>query len=186
MPEVRLGFNDKDGIRLDGVQAARSLQKDGPTIEAVVTFYTGKGGEPGASRRVEALIDTGASVSCIDEKLAQELQLPIIRWRPVSGISGSNLAPEHLAQLHVPLLHKTMVGIVAGVKLAEGGQRHKMLLGREFLLQFRMTYEGRSGLVVIEDNSPPLPSYFGDNKILLPAKVGRKSKLPPKRPRMRR
>jgi len=40
------------------------------------------------SQLVEALIDTGAGDSCIDEDLAQQLQLPLIDHQDGSGIGG--------------------------------------------------------------------------------------------------
>src|SRR5438093_12968301 len=44
--------------------------------------------QPPAQQVVEALIDTGASDSCIDEELAQQLQLPLIDHQQGSGIGG--------------------------------------------------------------------------------------------------
>lgn len=38
---------------------------------------------------VDALIDTGAGDSCIDETLAQQLQLPLIDQQQGSGIGGT-------------------------------------------------------------------------------------------------
>ena len=43
---------------------------------------------------VEALVDTGAAMSCIDQDLALELQLPPEGTHPVSGVGGSEEFPE--------------------------------------------------------------------------------------------
>ena len=91
----------------------------------------------------------------------------------------------YLAKLTVPSLHRVTVAHVAGVKLAVGGQRHQMLLGREFLQGFRMTYEGRSGIVIIENNSPALPSIIDQGRKITPAKISRSRKIPSRPRRMR-
>lgn len=163
MAKVTLRFTDASGTDLSGEGAALALQRVGPTIGALVGLDSGHEREQGAPappvfKEVEALIDTGASVNCIDERLAIDLRLPIVGQRVASGIGGSGSVPLYLAQIHVPLLQLNQFGRIAGVKLAEGGQRHAVLLGRDFLRQFRMTYDGRSGLIIIENESPPLAS----------------------------
>jgi Aspartyl protease len=41
-------------------------------------------------RQVLALIDTGASESCIDETLAQQLQLPLVNQQQTGGVGGGS------------------------------------------------------------------------------------------------
>jgi hypothetical protein len=55
----------------------------------------------------------------------------------------------YLAQIHVPSLLFTIHGAFAGVELAAGGQVHKALIGRTFLQNFTMVYEGTTGTVKI-------------------------------------
>jgi len=98
---------------------------------------------------VNALVDTGAMVSCIDNLLAAQLDLPVVDRRPVSGIHGSRDANMYLAQIHVPSLGFTIYGEFVGVDLQAGGQVHSALIGRTFLRNFNMVYEGRSGSVTI-------------------------------------
>jgi predicted aspartyl protease len=98
---------------------------------------------------VEALVDTGATVSCIDDDLAKTLNLPIIDIRSMSGIHGELSVTIYLAQIHVPSLNKTIYGDFAGVHLIAGGQPHRALLGRTFLQAYKMLYDGRTGNVVI-------------------------------------
>lgn len=69
--------------------------------------------------------------------------------RPVAGIGGQQMAEMFLAQIHIPALNHTMYGLFAGVHLQAGGQRHRALLGRSFLLGFTMVYEGKTGTVTI-------------------------------------
>ncbi len=52
-------------------------------------------------------------------------------------------------QVHVPTLGQTAYGTFAAVHLAAGGQVHVALIGRTFLRNFTMIYEGRTGTVTI-------------------------------------
>ena len=161
MSSVTLRFADESGADVTGDEATTALQRIGPTIGAIVGLDTGHergrvSVAPSCFREVEALIDTGPSVSCIDKALATALRLPFVGLQSASGIGGSESVPLFLAQLNVPLLNFSRYGRIAAVKLTEGGQRHAVLLGRDFLRRFRMTYDGRSGLVLIEDESPLL------------------------------
>jgi hypothetical protein len=49
-----------------------------------------------------ALVDTGATESCIDSMLATQLGLPVADKRMVAGIHGSQEVSFHLAQIHIP------------------------------------------------------------------------------------
>jgi hypothetical protein len=53
----------------------------------------------------------------------------------------------YLAQVHVPSLAFTIYGAFAGVDLAAGGQAHRVLIGRTFLQNLAMVYEGLTGSV---------------------------------------
>ena len=99
-----------------------------------------------------ALVDTGATESCIDSALAIELNLPVVDRRLVAGVHGANEVNVHLAQIHIPALPHTIVGMFAGVHLTAGGQPYSALIGRTFLRNFNMTYEGRTGAVVISND----------------------------------
>jgi gag-polyprotein putative aspartyl protease len=96
---------------------------------------------------IHALVDTGAGESCIDNLLASQLNLPIVDRRPISGIHGTQMVNMHMAQIHVPTLNFTIYGVFAGVDLAAGGQAHRVLIGRTFLQNFTMFYEGLTGTV---------------------------------------
>jgi len=100
---------------------------------------------------VSALVDTGASESCIDSLLATQLNLPVVDRRPISGAHGSQEVNIYLAQIYVPSLSKIIYGAFAGVHLMAGGQQHKALIGRTFLKAYTMVYEGRTGTVTISD-----------------------------------
>jgi hypothetical protein len=96
---------------------------------------------------IHALVDTGAGESCIDNLLAGQLNLPIVDRRPISGVYGSQIVNVYMAEVHVPTLAFTIYGAFSGVELAAGGQAHWVLIGRTFLQNFTMVYEGPTGTV---------------------------------------
>lgn len=100
-----------------------------------------------APRVVEALIDTGACQSCIDEDLAQQLGLPLIDRRAGSGIGGTETFNVYLGHIRIVDLNFTEYGQFMGVKLTAGGQPHQALLGRSLLKSMILVYDGRDGTV---------------------------------------
>lgn len=99
--------------------------------------------------QVPALVDTGATESCIDNVLAVSLGLPEIDRLTISGVSGHDEVPVYLAHIVVPSLRLTQYGSFAGVKLTDGGQLHQVLIGRTFLQNMIMIYDGLRGQVTL-------------------------------------
>lgn len=94
-----------------------------------------------------ALVDTGARESCIDVGLAEALALPVYDRRTISGASGVLDVDYHLAQIHVPSLRFTIMGGFAAVPLAKSGFRQHVILGRSFLAELRLQYDGPTASV---------------------------------------
>jgi predicted aspartyl protease len=152
MPEVNCGF-----INTPDVSGADLLTSYGPTLSVNIGFDSlwsvdniPYSAPISSISGINALVDTGASESCIDDFLAVQLNLPVIDQRPVSGAGGQHEAKIYLAQIHIPDLNYTIYGAFAGVHLAAGGQPHQALIGRTFLSKFTMTYEGNTGTVTIK------------------------------------
>lgn len=98
-----------------------------------------------------ALLDTGATLSCIDSELVTYLNLPIVDRQTMSGIQGPYQANMHLAQIFFPDFNITQYGVFAGVHLTAGNQIHRALIGRTFLTNFLMVYNGQSGSVKLSN-----------------------------------
>jgi hypothetical protein len=135
-----------------GPLAANNLTDNGPTIPVDIGFdpawRPGRVPAPG-NRGVGALIDTGAQASFIDCDLATHLQLPIVdRWE-VSGSSEKHEVDVYLAQMFIPPLLFTQYGKFAGAYLKRGGMPYHVLIGRTFLEQFILMYNGKSGRVTL-------------------------------------
>lgn len=167
MPEVACGFNDVPG----GASGQEMLTNYGPTLFVNIGFDASfkPGIIPSAAPRglnVGALVDTGATESCIDSMLAANLGLPLIDVRAIAGVGGSQKANFYLAQIHVPSLNFTIHGAFAGVHLVSGGQWHQAIIGRTFLRHCKMIYDGTTGTVLISHtlgippkaHTPPSPS----------------------------
>lgn len=152
MSEVDCGF--EDGHELT---AAELLIELGPTLHVDIGFdvdYRVDAPDIAAKlpmKGAAGLIDTGAGISCIDAGLAMSLHLPVIERIELSGVGGRAETNMYLAQIHVPELRFTLYGQFAGAALAAGGQRHDVLIGRDFLRYFRLTYDGPSGGVTLLD-----------------------------------
>lgn len=96
---------------------------------------------------VRALIDTGAGGDCIDDELARQLRLPVTDEGEISGVGGKHQAFVYTARLWVPQLQRLLFQPFTGVKLQEGEQWHRVILGRSFLRTHRLTYDGPTGQV---------------------------------------
>ncbi len=100
----------------------------------------------------DALVDTGASTSCIDVEIADILGLPIVDRKPMGGVFGFEMANIHLGLLNVTALGHTSVGMFCALPLGEVlGVR--AILGREFLSHYSMHYDGRIGRVTITNET---------------------------------
>jgi predicted aspartyl protease len=153
MPKTECGFITIAG----GASGKDLLTFYGPTIFVDIGFDAAFKPDqthapiPGMSG-IRALVDSGATESCIDSVLAAQLNLPIIDRKTFSGIGGKHEVNIHLAQVRVPSLNVTLYGAFAGVHLEAGGQWHKALIGRTFLQNYTMTYNGRTGSVTLSSD----------------------------------
>ena len=83
------------------------LTQFGPTIQVQIGFDpswhpTNNSVPTFSSNTYPALIDTGATESCIDSQIAVNLELPDFDEWHVSGVHGSDKVNVHVAQIHIP------------------------------------------------------------------------------------
>jgi hypothetical protein len=155
MPILEVGFVDSPGV----ANPLEMLRRAGPTL----TVQVGPGipilpadQMPIADQGINqsrlphvsdclALLDTGASDSCIDQGLADYLSLPLVdRWR-AGGIGGAHEMNVYLAALTIPTLGITKNGLFMAVRLVESGQPHSVLIGRDLMTDLIIIYDGRRG-----------------------------------------
>jgi predicted aspartyl protease len=146
------------------VTGGQTLQNLGPTIPVEVGFSNelfatdpaavqaalqAVVGAPVAATLIPALIDTGATESCIDEELAKSLNLPLIDRQPGSGVGGPDTFNFYLGHIRIAALNWVQYGRFMGARMSAGGQVHRVLLGRTLLSQMVLAYDGRTGSVTL-------------------------------------
>jgi hypothetical protein len=146
MRPAQAGFKSGKG----GKTAADLLAELGPTFRVDIGLKSRSlaGAKPDLpAKGVRALLDTGAGANCIDDGLARSLGLPITDEGEVSGINGKTRANIYTARIYILDLDRLLFEPFAGVKLTEGEQWHRVILGRPFLRPYRMIYDAASGRV---------------------------------------
>lgn len=148
MTAASCGFDNNPGM----------LVRVGPTLTAQVgydpSFLPSTGNRPEISIwPYEALVDTGSVVTCVDVRLADALNLPVAgQSDDVASVLGAGQVVDYYATIHLPELDATFTGRVVGAHLEAGGQRHSVIIGRDFLRHFRLTYDGRTGEVSLSND----------------------------------
>ena len=153
MPTANAGFNDG----LSGLPGRQRLADQGPVLYVHVGFdpayLDGQPGRPNIPAiPLHALVDTGSEKSCVDSRIAEGLGLPVVETRMMSSPHGVAEVNVHSAQIYVPDLDFVMSGSFTSAHLIAGGQPYFALLGRDFLSNFTMVYEGGTGLVAISND----------------------------------
>jgi predicted aspartyl protease len=128
-----------------------ALHQRGPIIQVSVTIEqnAGKGlvaqGKPLPTPRTGlALIDTGATGTCIDEKVAQELGLPIIDvGKMTSATHADQQCSVYPVQINVPPILVLNSPRTMGAALAAQGLM--ILIGRDVLRTCNLFYNGPAG-----------------------------------------
>ena len=146
MPTANCGFTNGEELGLYGPSITVEMGFDS-------NFRAGTGNRPVLqSGLLPALVDTGAVDSCIDSALAAALQLPIVDRQQVSGVGGASEVDVHLAQIYILDLQHIIHGTFSAVHLIAGGQPHYALIGRTFLRNYTMIYDGRTGAVTLSND----------------------------------
>lgn len=140
MPLLDATFRDQAGLT-----DRNALLQYGPTIQVIVGHFAQPGSTiaiPPDTETTFALVDTGACESCIDSDLAKKLKLPVIDTIQISGANGSHTHDVYLAYVNIFGLEFSQYGRFAGVHLSAGQQPHGVLLGRTFLSNVMLIYDG--------------------------------------------
>ena len=150
MPLADAAFVDSDG-RPDQT----ALLEFGPSLEVVVSPLVDPPRPPTEGHTTHALVDTGATQSCIDVQVAESLDLPVVDFVMIAGAAGASRHPLYAARIAIPALEIFEFGAFAGVDLGAGEQPHRVLLGRTFLQGTVMIYDGIRGQVTIASYRVP-------------------------------
>lgn len=117
------------------------LWVSGPLIEVRI----GSPAAGGATETLEAIIDTGASVICMDARVPKRLGLTPVNRKPMQMADGSSVeATSYMGRLRISGLGFDELVEVYGVPMQYPSQR--VLLGRSFLRGYIVSYNGREEL----------------------------------------
>lgn len=131
----------------------------GPLVEVALMPAPAIRSQPGFAMQpfvTKLMIDTGAQKTVIENSIALALGLVPLRWIPMVGVSQKeDLCPlylmsiaiacaDHRAKKPAPINAEFTAEVIGG---PDGPIRHDHsgLLGRDFLANFRLTYDGPSG-----------------------------------------
>lgn len=105
-----------------------------------------KSGKPiPKARTIPAMIDTGASITAIDEAVARSIGLTQTGSTTVAGVTGVSQRPIFGAELRLsePVRVKWDPAQIVGVLL--GNPSFSMLIGRDLLSDLALNYQGKQG-----------------------------------------
>ena len=125
----------------------------GPVLDVLIGFDPNyRSGTPLTlpPQQLRALLDTGATISSVDERLARTLNLTVVNSVKQTGIGGEVECYVCLAQIEVPSLQVVFNGRFATLPLLEEGHPYSAILGRDILRYFTMQYDGPAGTLTIE------------------------------------
>jgi hypothetical protein len=127
-----------------GYRSRDELVREGPALEVVVN---NRHATNPINKQLPAFLDTGAEWNLIEDTLASAaLHLMHVDDQWIQTANSPTLAPVYIAQLTIPQLTYSKLQRFIGVDL--GADR--ILLGREGLVDFLLTYSGRTGPVTLE------------------------------------
>lgn len=141
-----------------GPESRQGLWRRGPVVR-ILASAAGQSGIPPVS--CDALVDTGAWPSYLDVAVVRQLRLT-----PVDVASPASLLQHpkrrlniYAARIHIAALDLSRVAAYPALDFKAAGLPYDALIGRDFLGELTMTYDGPSGSVVLcrDFEQPPLP-----------------------------
>ncbi len=144
-----------DGSRVAGPPAIGLIQS-GPRIqvtlglaESIANTLLQTGQQPPAPIVGAAMIDTGASCTCIDDAAATQLGLPVIDVVPMISASHVN-TPANVYPARIELVGSNIaVDVPRAMGAALAAQGIVVLIGRDFLQRCALFYNGVTGAITL-------------------------------------
>jgi len=128
------------------------LEIQGPVLSSEIAIPTSRANSLSQAGQTihqpfpgKALIDTGASVTCVEETILTQLGIPILRTSLIStpdGPTTRNVYPCRISFPGTPIPPKEFTSIV-GTDLKNFGCI--ALIGRDILKDYQLVYNGKEG-----------------------------------------
>ena len=159
MPHLTVSHNaigkDQDGNDVT-IPHHAALAQSGPRIQVTISLATqlaadmqSRGEDIPAPETGWAIIDTGASVTCIDEELATKMGLPVIDQLAMASASHDktmqNVYPVTLELQGLPMGVDAPRAVGAALK----AQGIVALIGRDVLQHCTLYYNGPAGQITL-------------------------------------
>lgn len=135
---------------------SKALSEEGPTVDVKVLIpdehaavLLKQSGSVPKGRTGRVLIDTGSSLSAIDEETAKELSAKIIDSTSIRGATGKIKKSVYAIRLEFVGADLPPLPIVrcVGLPLSELGII--ALIGREILRHYELVYSGPNGQIIL-------------------------------------
>lgn len=135
----------------------------GYTLDVIIRREPGAVEEEGVPNFIETrgLIDTGASDTCIDYKIAHALKLIEVDQTTAIGFGGAVPASVYLADIEMPQIQFRGLMYVLSARVHRGGN-YGMLIGRSILKDYIANFDGPSGAFTIYRAGAALPGPVED------------------------
>lgn len=137
------------------VDLSEKLRHDGALLSVQIAMpgsLQAAGGK-GAPQVVQGMVDTGASISTVSEKVAAAAGLQQVGSVPLGGVGGSSERPILAAAISLPEYGVTVDPIeIASVNVPFG--QFEVLIGRDVLRALRLDYRGAQGAFTLTTDAP--------------------------------
>lgn len=148
--EVKIKLVRGMGQGMGQMDAVTALAVNGAILQVQVSPPAGYGG--GTPKTFTAMVDSGASITCINIGAAQTLEIPQVSSTQLGGVGGMSEAPIYAAALVLPEYGVTVDPIqIAGVGNPLPGV--DMLIGRDLLRFLEFDYKGSQGAFTISQTA---------------------------------
>lgn len=145
-----------DGKTKERISPHIILQRTGPLLEVLISVtpehkqkLAEQGAKPPEAIQGFALIDTGASITAVDEGVCEQLGLTPTGRIKLSHATGTEDRSCYPVQIFFPGTPLPPMGNPQTVscKLGDGQPRIHLLFGRDLLSRLRMVYHGPAGRI---------------------------------------
>jgi hypothetical protein len=133
------------------------LQRDGPCIRIEISapsFDLEEGLAVGlafpAPFGINAVIDTGASLTVVNPEVAATCKLRATGFVTVASVEKFGKYPQHAARFRFPGSNLREFDGIPVVACKISKQPYACLIGRDILRYWRLTYDGARGTVLIQ------------------------------------